>query len=57
MRKARKRALKAEFAKQFGREAEPMKLIGESKEVPGMISYVPSDIRRLKKAFLEARRG
>ena len=52
MRKARVRALRVEFLKRFGRLPNKMNVVDESRG-----AYIPSELRRLKKGYMEARRG
>lgn len=55
MRGSRAKALKQAFEHRFNRPPRRMTIV-ESKD-DGSVAYVPSEWRRLKKAFMEARRA
>jgi len=52
MRKARVRALRAEFLKRFGRLPRKVNIVNVEQG-----AYIPSELRRLKKGWMEARRA
>jgi len=52
MRKSRVRMLRVEFLKRFGRLPNKINIVDAERG-----AYIPSELRRLKKGWMEARRG
>ena len=51
----RSRALRAAFALAYGRPPAGMSIVGHA-GAPNEVAYTPSETRRIKKAFLRAKR-